>query len=557
MPARMSRTILGLLVALGRPAAAASESFDAAPAQPLPAPWSWQDGSLRCAPDGEATGLVLPLADESPHLVLAVQLEFAAGQPWAGLLYRAADALNGQVAVVSADGGWRIGYLADGHLVTALTGRAAELTWPATLELRVEGELQTLSLNGERVATRRDRLRRRGAVGLVAGGSGEVRFDNFAATPLAAVPEAPVALPPDGPLGPQPPAPAGELFREDFDPPRHEWRRDDTQVVAAGELRLRTGPGYKLTGVPAEWRDYAFLARARPLSVGGTYGLVVRLQPDGASGYLFVVRNPDLYAVARLDDGVPALLDRGTCALGNVWNQLSVDCTGDRLRFRVNGTTVTELADDAYAAGGIGLWVDESREAAFDDLLVVRLGEAPTSLGPPPPGAVVRETFDPPILPWVLDAYRQIRDGALFVGSPAGQFVVAGVSDIGFSDYDVEVTARRLDGPETGRHGLLVRLQPDGVRGYLFAVTGRGQYLVWRRDATGVTELARGESERDPPDDRLTARCRGDQLLFALGERVLCTVTDGAYRRGGVGVYVDHGVQARFDDLLATERGEP
>ena len=107
MPARMSRTILGLLVALGPSAETAGESFDSAPAQPLPAPWTWQDGSLRCAPDGDVTGVLVPLADDSPHLTLAVQLEFTAGQPWAGLLYRATDALNGQVAVVAGDGGWR------------------------------------------------------------------------------------------------------------------------------------------------------------------------------------------------------------------------------------------------------------------------------------------------------------------------------------------------------------------------------------------------------------------------------------------------------------------
>lgn len=119
-------------------------------------------------------------------------------------------------------------------------------------------------------------------------------------TPRPETPSAPGVVPPAAP------AAGTVLFEETFgDPPQHTWRQDDARRIEDGRIVIQAKEGYLLSGFPLDLKDYRYQARARTVSeAGGTYGLVVRLQNSGDSGYLCVVREPDVFAVARLDSEI-------------------------------------------------------------------------------------------------------------------------------------------------------------------------------------------------------------------------------------------------------------
>lgn len=361
------------------------------------------------------------------------------------------------------------------------------------------------------------------------------------------------------------PAPAepAVLFSESFDPPKHKWNEDAFRRIEDGELKLKAVAGYKLSGFARGFADYRYHGRARSLSAqGGTYGLVARLQENGDSGYLLVIRNPDVFAVARLDAGKPVLLRRGQAALSPDWNQLDVRCLGSTFTFTVNGAVVATFKDDRYPRGGLGVWVDQYRDAAFDDLQAESLLpvepvgpiEIPTTDEPAdetPAEVLLKEDFDPPSMQWQTDANRELKDGALELRAPQARYILSGVADDRFSDYSAALEVERLGGPANGRVGLVARVQPDGRSGYLFALYSVNRFVVLRLDPNGASELARGEAAVRPGVNTLAVRCRGSRLAFDLNGAEVVTIQDDTYRSGGFGLYVDNGARARFDNLVA------
>lgn len=350
------------------------------------------------------------------------------------------------------------------------------------------------------------------------------------------------------------------LFAESFDPPKYRWNEDASRRIEEGEIRVRAVSGYLLSGFPMAFGDFRYRAKARSLSEGGgTYGLVARLQRDGKSGYLFVVRDPDVFAVARLDAGKSVLLRRGRVALPPAANLLEIECVGRTFTFAVNGAVVATFGDDTYRGGGIGLWVDNHRAAAFDDLVVEQAeaiagtGEATAGEGVPvePSRVLIEERFDPPRLDWLQNEQRQIVHGALRLTSSPGRFIVSGAPEQRTGDYHVSVDVTRLAGPDRGLCGLVARLQSDSRTGYLLAYDSAGRFVVLRLDDEGATELDHGRAPLRDGTNTLSAHCDGDRLEFELNGTVVAKIKDGTYRTGGFGLYVDNGVMASFDNLMA------
>jgi hypothetical protein len=52
------------------------------------------------------------------------------------------------------------------------------------------------------------------------------------------------------------------------------------------------------------------------------------------------------------------------------WQELKVDAEGNRFRGFLNGQLVVEATDDAYKAGGVGLWTKADSVTCFDDFRV-------------------------------------------------------------------------------------------------------------------------------------------------------------------------------------------
>jgi hypothetical protein len=115
----------------------------------------------------------------------------------------------------------------------------------------------------------------------------------------------------------------------------------------------------------------------------------VRFKPvsgkdDQAAGIIFRVQDRDNYYIARanaLEDNVIlfryASGKRSTLKEGSVkvpsgqWQELKVEVQGNRFRAYLNGQQVVEATDDAYPAGGIGLWTKADSVTWFDDFRVV------------------------------------------------------------------------------------------------------------------------------------------------------------------------------------------
>jgi len=115
----------------------------------------------------------------------------------------------------------------------------------------------------------------------------------------------------------------------------------------------------------------------------------VRFKPvsgkdDQAAGIIFRVQDKDNYYIARanaLEDNVIlfryASGKRSTLKEGSAkvpsgqWQELKVEAEGNRFRAFLNGQQVVEATDDAYPAGGMGLWTKADSVTWFDDFRVV------------------------------------------------------------------------------------------------------------------------------------------------------------------------------------------
>lgn len=564
-------------------------------------PWRFTPTGLTAAVRGAQARLLVPGTAQLADGRASVTVQTRAADPAdlrAGLLFRASDVDNGWFVLVRADGAYWLGRLVAGHSDVQLSGSIdpGPAGRPLALSVLCRGDRQTIALNGLPLITRTVSGGGQGGVGLWVAGSGAAAFTDLVVedasgglrpvgTPTQTVvsgrgPEAvlaPGGVLPGGPAGasppslnpptgglPVPPNPAPDvppapgakpLFAEDFNPPRHRWNRDEFRTIDQGWLRLRSGQGYQLSGFPYDFADFVYTAQAQSLSAaGGTLGLVARLGRDGNSGYVCVIREPDLFAVARLDQGKATILQRGSVALSGGIHTLKVTCVGADLGFSVDDRPLVVARDDKYAKGGIGLWVDNKREARFTNLLVHAAAAADVPKPEPRRGRVlVNETFDPPALPWQQDSQRLIRDGRLHLFAPPGRSLVSGVADPRLIDYAAQAEGERVEGLAEGRLGLLVRLQADGRSGYLLALAADGAFVVLKVNGAQVEQLAQGVAKVRPGVNTLGARCAGSSLRFALNGAEVAAVQDATWPAGGVGLYADNGLHARFGALRAEE----
>jgi hypothetical protein len=109
------------------------------------------------------------------------------------------------------------------------------------------------------------------------------------------------------------------------------------------------------------------------------YGLLVRYQDDDDSFYWFEISSDGYYSVDRMDAGDWVSLvdweasDAIQQGVGST-NRLQVVCSGDQFGFFVNDTHLTDVTDDTFATGNIGLAVgafdEEGVVVRFDNLKV-------------------------------------------------------------------------------------------------------------------------------------------------------------------------------------------
>jgi len=128
-------------------------------------------------------------------------------------------------------------------------------------------------------------------------------------------------------------------------------------------------------------------------------------------------------------------------------------------------------------------------------------------------------------------------------------------------DFDVQVDARLVEGPNTNAYGLLFRYQ-DGDNYYLFRVFPSGHYWLSKRVGgewtTLIAKIESGYIHQGKETNRLRVECAGHWIRLYANDQYLNAVLDNTFREGQVGLAVstwaDGNVGAAFDNFKVWER---
>ena len=170
------------------------------------------------------------------------------------------------------------------------------------------------------------------------------------------------------------------------------------------------------------------------------------------------------------------------------------------------------------------------------------------------------ETFASPEL-WVLssDAAAQVTIEAeqlqLQILQP-GQVAWAR-SQSNFADFDLQVEATQLSGPENNEYGVLVRMDDDD-HFYAFSISGDGYARVSRYEE-GRWELLGPDWTPQPAiqpgaaTNLLAVSARGAEFTFTVNGEEVAQVEDATLSKGAIGLYAgafdQPEVKISFDNL--------
>jgi hypothetical protein len=222
------------------------------------------------------------------------------------------------------------------------------------------------------------------------------------------------------------------------------------------------------------------------------------------------------------------------------------------------------------AAKHLSIKTDAVREEAVVRTRVVG-GEVvalPASALAAPPAPVVSPSSAPDQFPIVLDERFELntrgwpddlsstawldRDGLGYRLSPIqpGQFTAIGApGQADLRDAFVSATFRKTAGASGGGYGLIIRDQQPATRDgldqggsyYVFEVSDRGEYGVWRRDGDQWVDLVRWTTSDvvrpGVAENTLAVAAVGDTMTFLVNGTALTAQTDSTLSSGGVGIF--------------------
>jgi len=188
----------------------------------------------------------------------------------------------------------------------------------------------------------------------------------------------------------------------------------------------------------------------------------------------------------------------------------------------------------------------------------------PTAVGPQPGQIVLAETFDDPNSGWDTytddDTWAGYVDGEYRLGVYRSDFVTWGnpLSGQTFSNLEIEVDARQVEGPVDNNFGVLVRYQADDENFYWFQISSDGFYAVdlllndeWL-PLVGWEESS-AINQGVGASNHLKVACFGDQFSFYVNGAYLTGVSDATFQSGNVGLAVgtfdEAGVVVHFDNV--------
>jgi hypothetical protein len=189
-------------------------------------------------------------------------------------------------------------------------------------------------------------------------------------------------------------------------------------------------------------------------------------------------------------------------------------------------TSSNVLFRDEFVAGQTGAWVlegdAEGRTSILDERLLIEIGE---------PNTLQFATLEEPA----------------------------------FSDFDLSVEARMLEGDRRSSYGILFRMQ-DTEQFYRFEITADGLFIVERRNADGSWSRLVDDWTPSPAinqglavANQLRVIAIGPTLSFYVNDNLLHTAQDEQIRTGTIGLdagtFGQGGLRVTFDKVVVQRIG--
>jgi hypothetical protein len=200
-------------------------------------------------------------------------------------------------------------------------------------------------------------------------------------------------------------------------------------------------------------------------------------------------------------------------------------------------------------AGGIVAWIASTEQ-----------GESVPTRG----DLLYEEDFSDPASGWEISSedntWADYVDGEYGLGVFQENYMVWGNPDFGleFTNFEIEVDARQVEGPLDNNFGPLIRYQWDDESFYWFQISSDGYYSVDMRLGGEWATLV-GWAESDAINQGLGAVNHlkvvgyGNQFSFYVNDTFLVDVSDDMFTTGNIGLaagaFDEPGVVVHFDSL--------
>lgn len=178
-----------------------------------------------------------------------------------------------------------------------------------------------------------------------------------------------------------------------------------------------------------------------------------------------------------------------------------------------------------------------------------------------------RETFDDNRANW--DTHRKEGEGFRLIRNGRYEFLVEkpstfmwGNATLDYQDFDCQVSARRIGGPEVNQYGILFRFV-DNENFYRFGVSSGGNWTLDKWVDGEVTVLQRwAKNDAILGGDKvniLRVKCEGDSISLYANGNTLIEVRDASLSQGKIALFAGtdgdrKNVEIAFDDFTVSPR---
>ena len=375
------------------------------------------------------------------------------------------------------------------------------------------------------------------------------------------------------------------LYHDDFTNPASGWPEEkfDNYFIGYHEPEYYhveiTSPNYKTVVFEPGKQTYsdvtievkAFTASSKTAESGDfSFGPVFRRSGDQYYAFTISQRTKKWYVLKSTPNSLMILAEGDDEDIHDpdVEDILRVDAQGANFSFYINNRLVSQVTDEEYAVGEIGLFVqtfDATHTHIHFDELTVRSFEGSQSFGAGQ-GALYQDDFTNPATGWpekkfdnYFIGYHEPEYYHIEITSPNYKTAVFEPGKQIFSDVTIEVKAFTASSKtaESGDFSFGPAFRRSGDQYYVFAISQRTKkWYVLKSTPNALSILAEGTDEEihDPDvEDILRVDAQGPNFSFHINDQLVGQVTDSDYTAGEVGLFVQTFDAAyahiHFDDL--------